>query len=154
MNSTPPRPQHRSYQAHRRQIAWQIILPVALAAVAMIVAFVVITVGAARGTSDLGKWADVSTIWLAIPVGIGALIILGVLSAVVYLLGRILGVIPRYTVIGQKYAWGLSAGAKEADRVSRNPRLAIPWIQKAMQWNREKRRASRQRAAHTDAQKG
>jgi hypothetical protein len=156
MNSMtpPPRPQHRTYRAHRKQAAWQIFLPVAVAGLCMVGAFVLLYFGVTRGSSDLSKWAEISTIWLTIPVGIGALIMLAVLSAVVYGLGRALGIIPRYTVIGQKYAWDVADGAKEVDRVSRRPRLAIPWIIKAARWIRERQKEARRNAANTDAQKG
>ncbi len=162
MNSTPatpppPKPQHRTYLAHRKQTWWQILLPVVLAGLVMVCLIVTLYFGVTQGSSSLTKWAEVSTIWLTIPVGIGALIMLGVLSAVVYLLGRALGVIPRYTVIGQKYAWDVADGAKEADRVAHSPRLALPWIRKAIRWVRQmqKEASRRRRATHnTDIQKG
>jgi hypothetical protein len=156
MNSMtpPPRPRHRTYRAHRKQAAWQILLPVAVAGLCMVGAFVLLYFGVTRGSSDLSKWAEISTIWLTIPVGIGALIMLVALSAVVYGLGRALGIIPRYTVIGQKYAWDVADGAREVDRVSRRPRLAIPWIIKAARWIRERQKEGRRHAANTDAQKG
>ncbi len=154
MDSMPPKPQHRSYRSHRKQAAWQILLPVIVAGLCMIGAFVLLYLGVTRGSSDLSKWAEVSTIWLTIPVGIGALIMLGVLSVVVYVLGRALGIIPRYTLIGQKYAWDVADGAKEVDRVSHHPRLVFPWIRKAVRWIRQQQKEARKRAANTDAQKG
>jgi hypothetical protein len=153
-SSPPPKPQHRSYLAHRKQSAWQILLPVIVAGLCMVGAFVLLYFGVTQGSSSLSTWAEISTIWLTIPVGIGALIMLIVLSAVVYGLGRALGIIPRYTVIGQKYAWDVAAGAKEVDRVTHRPRLAFPWIMKAIRWIRERQKAARRRAANTDVQKG
>ncbi|HTP01634.1 MAG TPA: hypothetical protein VMJ64_09685 [Anaerolineales bacterium] len=163
MNSTPPsttpaaprpKPQHPSYRAHRKQAFWQILLPMILAALVMLCLFVTLYFGVTRGSSSLTKWAEISTIWLTIPVGIGALIMLAVLTAVVYGLGRALGVIPRYTVIVQKYAWDVSDGAKEVDRVSHRPRLIFPWIRKFALWIRERQKEARQRAAEAGPEKG
>ena len=76
MDSKPRRPQHPSYRLHRKQAAWQIILPIVLAGLILIGATSLILVGTFRDNGDVGRWAAISTIWLTIPVMIGGLVVL------------------------------------------------------------------------------
>ena len=155
MNAPHPKPQHRTYLAHKKQAIWQIILPVVIAGLLMVGALILLYLGVTRGGTDLSRWAEISTIWLTIPVGVGAFIMLGVLSAVVYGLGRALGIIPVYTVIVQRYAWTMADGAKEVDRVGHKPWLIIPWIAAGVRWVRQRQAEARRRhQAVIDAGKG
>lgn len=127
------RPQHASYRAHRRQVAWQITLPVVLAGLILIGVIVLLYWGTFRANGDVDRWAAISTIWLVIPVMIGALIGLAVLIAVAYLLARLAGLIPPYTFLAQKYAAQMEAGAKHIDDLGHRPLMILPEIGRLLQ---------------------
>lgn len=103
MKAKIPQPVHESYKRHRRQFVWQIILPVAFAALFMIALIVLINVATFQQGGDVGRWAAISTIWIVVPVMIAGLIFLVILGALVYLMKRILGITPRYAGLAQDY---------------------------------------------------
>ncbi|MCC6300959.1 MAG: hypothetical protein IT314_16855 [Anaerolineales bacterium] len=103
MNAKIPQPVHESYKRHRREMAWQIILPVALVALLFVALIVLVNVATFNQGGDVARWAAVSTIWIVVPVMVAGLIILVILVALVYLMQRLLGITPTYTGIAQDY---------------------------------------------------
>lgn len=94
-----------SYRQHRRQTFWQVFLPVLLTVLVVLVGLVLLIMLANGGDSagKLSVWADTSLIWLLLPVmGLGLMAIL-ILGAVIYLLARLLKVLPTYTAQIQHY---------------------------------------------------
>ncbi len=128
MDRKHPRPQHASYLSHRRQVAWQIILPIVLAFLVLIAVIVLIAWRTFSAGGDSARWAEISTMWLTLPVMFGALVTLAFMIAATYLLGRLADLIPRYSYLAQKYAAQIEAGAKKIERVGHRPLLIFPEI--------------------------
>ncbi len=105
MKAELPKPEHFSYEIHRKQIGRQVILPVILAGVVMVAMIVLISIATFRDGGDVGRWAAISTIWLVIPVIIVGLIGLAVLIGLIYVLAKLLGILPTYTGIAQDYVY-------------------------------------------------
>ncbi len=126
MESKKPKPTHASYRLHRSQTAWQIILPVILAALIIIGATVLVSLATFRGNGDVERWAAISTIWLVLPVMFGALIVLVVLAALVYVVGLAAGFIPPYSSKAQVFMSQVEAGAKRGAEYAHRPRMLIP----------------------------
>jgi hypothetical protein len=104
-----PQPDRESYLKHRRDVIRQIILPIVLVTV-IGVGFAALSVyAAAGGSAGVSLWADISLIWLIIPMMVLALVILSLLIALVYGMSKLLGVTPRYSGIAQEYALWLNA---------------------------------------------
>lgn len=97
--------EHYSYQVHRKQRVTQIILPMVLVVLLMIALIVLISLSTFTSGGDVGRWAAVSTIWLIIPVLIAGLIVLAVLAGLIYLMARLLGLLPTYTGLAQDYVY-------------------------------------------------
>lgn len=94
-----------SYQRHKRQSFWQILFPVLLGGLVVLVglAFLILTATKGDPASQLSGWADTSLIWLLLPVmGLGLMAVL-LLGALIYLLGRLLKILPVYTALVQRY---------------------------------------------------
>lgn len=95
MNPYLPQPQPTpSYQKHRRQFAWQILIPMLVFALLALGAAGFLSLSGVAGTRHL---ADVAVIWLALPllvIGLAGILVLG---GLVYLLARLLGIAPEYT---------------------------------------------------------
>jgi hypothetical protein len=109
-----PQPVHESYLRHRKQWTWQIILPVALAALLCIVLIVLINIATFRDNGDVARWAAVSTIWIVVPIMIGMLLLLVLLGGLIFLLAKLLGVTPRYTGLAQDYVYKAAETIKRA----------------------------------------
>jgi len=96
-------PVHESYKRHRKQLAWQIILPVVLSAVLFVGLIVLVNVATFRDNGDVGRWAAISTIWIVIPVMVAGLIFFIILGGIVYLLKYLLQIAPVYTGQAQDF---------------------------------------------------
>lgn len=103
MKAALPRIEHESYIKHRRQMWQQIILPVVLATVLMLALIVLICIATFRDNGDAGRWAAISTIWIVIPILFAGLMTLIVLGGLIYLMLRLLGILPTYTGLAQDY---------------------------------------------------
>lgn len=103
MNAKFPQPLHESYRNHRRQLFWQILLPIILTALLCVGLIVLINIAAFRNNGDVARWAAVSTIWIVIPIIFGLVIVLALLGGLVYLMAKLLRVTPTYTGLAQEY---------------------------------------------------
>ena len=98
-----PRPEHYSYQLHRKQRTTQIILPMVICMLVLIGVIVLISLATFNSNGDVGRWAAISTIWIVIPILLAGLIVLAILVGLIYLMARALGALPHYTSIAQDY---------------------------------------------------
>ncbi len=128
MKATPYRPRHASYMRHRRQVAWQIIVPVVFAGLLLIGLSVLVWSATFRGNGDVSRWAAISTIWLVIPVMFAGLLVLVALVGFAYLLGRIAGFIPPYSYQAQLFALRMEQGAERIQTIGHKPWLVVPEI--------------------------
>lgn len=105
MKAQLPHPEHYSYKVHRKQMVMQIILPVALAGFLLAGMIVLISLATFKSGGDVGRWAAISTMWIVIPVMMAGLISLAILGGLIYLLARLLGILPAYTGLAQDYVY-------------------------------------------------
>jgi heme/copper-type cytochrome/quinol oxidase subunit 2 len=103
MNAKLPQPVHETYKRHRKQLMWQIILPITLTVILCVALIVLINVATFRDGGDVGRWAAISTIWIVVPIMIGSLIALALLGGLVYLMAKLLHIMPTYTGMAQDY---------------------------------------------------
>lgn len=125
MKAVLPEPVHESYKKHRKQRTTQILLPIVLAALLFIAAIVLVNIATFRGNGDVGRWAAISTMWIAIPVCIMGLVFLALLGGLVYLMGRLLGIAPRYTGKAQDVVHKLAIRIRRAADVTVKPVFAV-----------------------------
>ncbi len=93
-NPVPLAKRTASYRAYKRDLRWQIIFPI----VVVVLLFVAVSVTTAmRGNETVSQWADVSTIWLLIPLLIFAIINILILAGLIYGLAKLLDITPIYT---------------------------------------------------------
>jgi len=105
MNAQLPNPERYSQQLHRKQRTLQIILPVALSALALVGMTVLISFATFKSDGDVSRWAAVSTIWIVIPILFAGLITLAILIGLIYLMARALSGLPHYTGMAQDYVY-------------------------------------------------
>jgi hypothetical protein len=88
-----------TYLRHRREVLWQITLPLGIALVIVVGLAAFIAFGVGMG--DQSQLADIALIQLIIPVMFFSLISLALLGASVYGLFRLLGILPYYFLRAQ-----------------------------------------------------
>jgi hypothetical protein len=125
MKAVLPKPVHESYIRHRKQRTSQIILPIVLAAILFVAMIVLVNIATFRDNGDVGRWAAISTMWIAIPVCITGLIFLALLVGLVYLMARLLGVTPIYTGKAQDFVHKLAIRIRRAADVTVKPVFAV-----------------------------
>jgi Domain of unknown function (DUF4153) len=87
-------------QAHRKQVLWQITVPLVIAAIVVLVLAVLVASGSSQGAS---LWADIALIWLLIPVMVVLLILLVLLAGLVYAVIWLVRTIPVYAMQVQNF---------------------------------------------------
>ncbi len=128
MDAQHRRPQHASYRLHRRQTAWQIIVPVILAAVVIIAATVLISLATFRDNGDVERWAAISTMWLTIPVMVGGLVVLAVTIGLAWAIGKAAAFIPPYTYKAQEFVSQVEARVQQGVEYAYRPKRIFPAI--------------------------
>ena len=95
-----------SYARHQRQKFWHIIVPVGLGAllILVILGLVIAATAGAEGADSVSQWADTSVIWLSLPALLFTLVLAVILILMVWLLSRLLKILPQYTSKAQDYA--------------------------------------------------
>jgi len=128
MKASLPRPQHDSYLKHRRQAINQIVLPVILAALLIVALAVLIGIATFRGDGDVARWSAISAIWIILPFMFAGLLFLALLGGMIYLMVRLLGILPSYTSLAQEFAYRLKGYIKRFTEISVRPVFAIDEI--------------------------
>ena len=125
MKAVLPEPVHESYRRHRKQRTAQIILPIVLMAILFLAVVVLVNIATFRDNGDVGRWAAISTIWIAIPVCIMGLVFLALFGGLVYLMGRLLGIAPRYTGKAQDFVHKLAIRIRRAADLTVKPIFTV-----------------------------
>ena len=111
--------------AHKQQFAWQILVPFLLMTGLIIAGAVLVVTG---GTSQTGVWADVSIIWMLIPVLVLGILLTIVLAALIYGFARLTRVTPHFTAKAQGIFSLVAAWSKKIADGTTKPVL---WTQQA-----------------------
>ncbi len=124
-----PRPERESTIKYRRDVNRQIIFPIVVVTILGIGLTVFSAFSASRNDPGVGLWADISIIWLIIPMMVLALIVMALMLALVYGMRRLLKISPHYTGIVQEYVLWLSAEVKIWNEKITQPVISIKtWL--------------------------
>ena len=125
MNAKLPKPVHESYRKHRKDLAWKIIFPVVLSSVLCIGLIVLINLATFSQGGDVQRWADISTMWIAIPTMLGMLIFLALVVGILYLLARLLNITPKYTLMAQDFVYKIESYARRVADAAAKPVISL-----------------------------
>lgn len=125
MKAKLPQPVHASYLKHRKDFTWKILFPVILSSVLCIGLIVLINIATFGGGGDVGRWAAISTMWIAVPTIIGMLIVLALIGGIIYLLARLLNLLPPYTSMVQDFFYKIENYAKRGADAVAKPVISI-----------------------------
>ncbi|MDY6847082.1 MAG: hypothetical protein SVP52_08100 [Chloroflexota bacterium] len=95
-----------SMQRHHREKFWQILFPIAVSVILIIIAavFVILIDFQLSDGGSVSQWADVSIIWLVLPIMMFAVFGTLVLAGLIYLVSKLLNILPPYSNLIQEYA--------------------------------------------------
>src|SRR4030042_2087101 len=118
-----------THAKHRREVFWQIILPMLIGLLLVLTVVCIIIFSGTSSTSELSRWADVSMIWLILPSLFIALLFLFILIAFTYLISVVLRMTPRYARIIQQY---FEIGKNKVSQIS--DRITAPIVKTRSIW--------------------
>jgi len=109
---------------HQKEVLWQITVPIVIGSLVLL-ALAVLSVGIVPG--EARRWADISMIWLIVPVMFVTLLSLLFLAGSIYAVMRLILVLPKYSY--QALGWMLLLGL-QLRRL--NDRLVEPFLRMQM----------------------
>jgi len=118
-------PNHESYRKHRQELAWKILFPVILSSVLCIGLTVLVSIATFGWGGDVQRWADISTMWIAIPFMLELLIFLAIVVGLIYVLTKLLGITPKYTAIAQDFVYKVKGYVQRGADVAAKPIISI-----------------------------
>lgn len=121
-SSSLPERNPATHEAHRREVLWQITVPFVILTLVFL-AFAVLTV--LGDTGDQSRWADISLIWLIIPVLFASLILLVLLGALVFAVLWLIGALPPFALTLQDIFSTIHAKVRQASDAAVEPVLKV-----------------------------
>jgi len=106
----------------------QILLPILLTVLVFIAVIVITSLATFRDNGDVARWAAISTIWLVLPIMIAGLVFLIILLALIYLLARLIGLIPPYSNQAQRFVYQVEGYVKHGTEMIVRPALFVDLI--------------------------
>ena len=107
---------------HRRQVFWQITLPLVILALIFLALSVVVSLS---GAGLQSRWADISAIWCLCPNLIVLLLCVGSLGGMSYGLFRLQRVLPGKLFSLQKFSLKVRDGVQKASNAAVEPVLKV-----------------------------
>jgi hypothetical protein len=118
----------KTHTEHRREVFWQITLPLVIGILLVLAAVAAIIVSTVQPVSDVGRWADVSLMWLILPSLFLAFILLVILIGLIVLASYLLRMIPPYALVVQLYIEQAKDKISEFFNLSVEPILRVKTI--------------------------
>lgn len=140
-----------THEAHRREVLWQVTVPLIIG----IVAILVLAFLAARGATDnVSRWADISLIWLILPMLFITLIFILLVGAIAYGVIWLVRKLPVYARRAQDLVASLVALTRRLGDAVVEPIIRIRSYRAAMEaLRRELRGSPRAQAASTSSRR-
>lgn len=91
----PERPRNPvTHARHRREVLWQVTIPLVIGVVVILALFVLVFVGSASGEHE--RWAGISLVWMIVPAMLFAFIFLILLVGLIYLVTMLFNRLPSF----------------------------------------------------------
>jgi hypothetical protein len=129
-----------THAAHKREVFWQITLPLLLGILLILAAVGAIIFSVIQPVTDVERWADVSLIWLILPSLFFALLLLAILAGLVFAVSYVFRIIPRYTLVIQLYFVQAKSKIGQLLNMSTEPFLRINSLWAAIRYASERGR--------------
>jgi lysylphosphatidylglycerol synthetase-like protein (DUF2156 family) len=93
-----PEPNPFTRDRHQRQILWQVFVPMGLAVLVILALSALV---ATAQTPQVQRLSDVSIIFLILPTAVIALVILVIFAGLIFLMAKLIGILPLYARLAQ-----------------------------------------------------
>ncbi len=93
---------------HKRDVIWQIWVPVGFGAAAILVLGILAAFSLQTGSESAARWGHVATIWLILPVFLVGFLSFTILGGAIFLVIRLMGAVHEYAPLIQYYFQALA----------------------------------------------
>jgi len=128
MKADIPKPTHETYLKHRKELKWKILAPVVVSLIICFACSALVYIATFSYGGDVERWAEISTIWLSIPTIIFLVIIFALVAGIVFLLTKLLEILPRYTFQAQGIFIKIKDGVRRGADIVAKPVITIDSI--------------------------
>ncbi len=120
--------------AHRREVFWQITIPLLVGVLLILAAVGAIIFSTIQPVTDVERWADVSLIWMILPSLFFALLLLVLLAGLIYAISFLLRLIPPYALVVQLFFERAKGKVSQLLNLSTEPILRINSVWAAIRY--------------------
>jgi hypothetical protein len=105
---------------HRRQMLWQVWLPLGISILVVLILIILTIVGAAQGSPQISRWGNISAIFVILPVLLVSTLLIVVVLALVYGMSILLKKVPGWMLSLQLHMVHISLITRRtADSIAR-----------------------------------
>lgn len=109
---------------HRKQMLWQVWIPLVASIVITLALAALTIVGAVQGNSQVERWANISAVWVILPVLISGLLLLALIAGLAYGISKLLKKMPDWLLRAQLFMLRLALGIRRAADKATTPVFA------------------------------
>lgn len=122
---------------HRRQVFWQILFPVMLAAAGGVFLVVILSLATINGSNTSAQWASISLIWMILPLLVVGILFSLLLAGMIFLLVRLTHKLPTYTHLVHTYLQIINIRSKILMDKAAKPQIDLLswWAAEKSFWN-------------------
>jgi hypothetical protein len=110
---------------HRRQMIWQVWVPVIASTVIVLAAAIWAIVGTVQGSPTVNHLGNISAVWVILPVLMAGILLLGVTVAIIYGLSKLLGKMPGWMFIARVKVANLALAIRRAADSATEPVMKV-----------------------------
>ena len=93
----------KTHAKHRREVLWQITIPLLVVLLLLLGLVGLVIWSSVQADPEVSRWANVSLVWLVVPVIILSFIFLLLLSAITFGVIKLIQVLPGYARLADRY---------------------------------------------------
>jgi hypothetical protein len=121
---SPPDPSKKAVtprDSHRRQMIWQVWVPLGASIVIVLALEILAIVGAAQGSPQVDHWGAISAIWVILPVLLGGVLTLAIVGGLAYGVTKLLQKMPDWMLKAQLFMVHLALLVRRASDAATKP---------------------------------
>jgi len=117
---------------HKKEVLWQIVLPISLGAVAFLTLGIFAGYSLQSGTDAAARWSHIAIMWLLLPVFIVGFITIIFIMGMIFGVSKLFNIIPEYSVLFLSIAHRLNNFIRTGSNKAIQPVLFLRTIKSAI----------------------
>ncbi len=112
-------------QRHRKQMLWQVWVPLIASIVIVLALAILSVVGAVQGSPQIERWGNLSAVWVIMPVLFSGLLMLVIVVGMAYGFSKLLQKMPEWLLKAQLFMLRLALTARRIADQAATPVVSV-----------------------------